>query len=186
MLLEHLPVVSTQGASKGFYLQADAAQALEKLLTDATEINGEFGGGLTIERAYTSFESQVAIYEAAQKSLGEEAVWFEDVAGESEYQLGYTVSFALDEDWNDAVEIGEDGTLSYEKCEETLTDLQRQQIAWLRENAYRYGFVIRYEEGKEEQTQKAWQPFTLRYVGTDHARAMHDQSRCMEEMSFAE
>ena len=40
------------------------------------------------------------------------------------------------------------------------------------------------EEGKEEKTKKAWQPFTLRYVGTENARIMHDQDLCMEEMTF--
>ncbi len=184
-LLEHLPVVSTQAESKGLYLRAEAATALQQLMEDATEINGELGGGLTIERAYTSFESQVALYEQAVSEHGEQASWFEDMPGESEYQLGYTVSFALNDSWEEQVEIAEDGSLDYSACEEELSDLQRQQISWLRENAYRYGFVIRFEEGKEAQTQKAWQPFTLRYVGVENARTMHEQDSCMEEMNFA-
>ena len=47
-----------------------------------------------------------------------------------------------------------------------------------------YGLDIRYEEGKEHLTGKAWQPFTLRYVGEEYARAMHDNGLCMEEMTF--
>lgn len=183
-LLEHLPVVSTKGESKGFYLRADAAQALTELLKDASEINGETGGGLKIARAYTSFESQVALYEEAQEQYGNEVSLFEDVPGESEYQLGYVVSFELSDDWNKLIKINKDGSYDYSECEKELSDLQRQQLSWLRENAYRYGFIIRYEEGKEEKTKKAWQPFTLRYVGTENARIMHDQDLCMEEMTF--
>lgn len=186
VLLEHLPVVSTKGNSKGFYLQSEAAEALIQLLEDAKEINGTNAGGFVIDQAYTSFETQVALYEEGQENYGDRVSWFVDLPGESEFQLGYTVSFALEDDkWNEKIQIKKDGSFDYTECEESLTDLQRQQIAWLRENAYRYGFVIRYEEGKEEQTKKAWQPFTLRYVGEENARVMHDQNKCMEEMNFA-
>ncbi len=185
VLLEHLPVVSTQGDSKGFYLQSEAAEALTKLLDDAKEINGEEAGGFVIAQAYTSFETQVSLYEEAQEQYGDAISWFVDPPGESEYQLGYTVSFVFDDSWNENVELNKDGSFNYEKIEDELSELQRQQISWLRENAYRYGFVIRYEEGKEGQTKKAWQPFTLRYVGEENARTMHDQNKCMEEMQFA-
>lgn len=185
VLLEHLPVIETSGDSKGFYLQTDAAEALSRLIEDASEINGEKGGGLTIDRAYTSFESQVSLYENAEEEYKENVSWFEDMPGESEFQLGYTVSFQLNADWNSLVKIKKDGELDYSACEESLTDLQRQQIAWLKENAYRYGFVIRYVEGKESVTKRAWQPFVLRYVGEENARTMHDQNKCMEEMNFS-
>ena len=56
-LLQHVPVVSTSGQSKGFYLCENAVEALSRLLSDATEINGEEGGGLRVAQAYTSFEA---------------------------------------------------------------------------------------------------------------------------------
>ena len=186
-LLQHVPVVSTSGQSKGFYLCENAVDALRRLLSDATEINGEEGGGLRVAQAYTSFESQVALYEEAQEIYEDAVSWYDDVPGESEFQLGYTVRFELDDGWEENIEKARDGErFDYSEAETALTDLQRQQISWLRENAYRYGFVIRYEEGKELLTGKAWQPFTLRYVGEENARAMHDGDLCMEEMTFSE
>lgn len=186
-LVEGLPVVATQGTSKGFYLHPDVIEPLTELLRDAGEINGTAGGGLQIERAYTSFEAQVSIYDTAQKTYQSAVSYYEDIAGESEFQLGYTVRFALPEEFYETVEKERDkDTFHYEEALAELSDLQREQITWLKENAHRYGFVIRYEQGKESITKKAWQPFTLRYVGKDNARRMHDENRCMEEMQFAE
>ena len=66
-------------------------------------------------------------------------------------------AFELDDEWEKSVEEKRSGErFDYANAESALTDLQRQQISWLRENAYRYGFVIRYEEGKEHLTGKAW------------------------------
>ena len=165
--------------------RAGTRKALSRLLSDATEINGEEGGGLRVAQAYTSFEAQVSRYETAQEDYGDAVSWYSDVPGESEFQLGYTVRFELDDEWEKNVEEKRSGErFDYADAESALTDLQRQQISWLRENAYRYGFVIRYEEGKEHLTGKAWQPFTLRYVGEEYARTMHDNGLCMEEMTF--
>ena len=74
-LLQHVPVVSTSGRSKGFYLCENAVEALSRLLSDATEINGEEGGGLRVAQAYASFEAQVSRYETAQEDYGDAVSW---------------------------------------------------------------------------------------------------------------
>ena len=38
---------------------------------------------------------------------------------------------------------------------------------WVNENAYRYGFVIRFPKGKENETGYKYESWHLRYVGTD-------------------
>ncbi|MCI8574869.1 MAG: D-alanyl-D-alanine carboxypeptidase family protein [Bacilli bacterium] len=38
---------------------------------------------------------------------------------------------------------------------------------WVNENAYRYGFVIRFPKGKEKETGYKYESWHLRYVGTD-------------------
>lgn len=43
---------------------------------------------------------------------------------------------------------------------------------WLLANAYRYGFIVRYPEGKQTITGWPWEPWHFRYVGTDVATAM--------------
>ena len=43
---------------------------------------------------------------------------------------------------------------------------------WLLANAYRYGFIVRYPEGKQAITGWPWEPWHFRYVGTDVAAAL--------------
>jgi D-alanyl-D-alanine carboxypeptidase len=49
-------------------------------------------------------------------------------------------------------------------------------------NAWEYGFVVRYPEGKEAVTGYIWEPWHLRYVGKDLSTAMHNSGiTTMEE-----
>ena len=79
--------------------------------------------------------------------------------GQSEHQLGI------------AVDIGGDGVNS--------SDAQTQR--WLRNNAWQYGFVLRYPEDKAEITGMDHAPEHYRYVGKEAAAAMQEQGLCLEE-----
>ncbi|NYI41835.1 M15 family metallopeptidase [Demequina lutea] len=46
---------------------------------------------------------------------------------------------------------------------------------WLAANAYRYGYIVSYPNGKEAVTGYKWEPWHLRFVGLDVAASMHDQ-----------
>lgn len=52
---------------------------------------------------------------------------------------------------------------------------------WLANNCYRFGFVLRFPEDKEEQTGIIYEPWHFRYVGRTHATAMHELNMCLEE-----
>ena len=45
---------------------------------------------------------------------------------------------------------------------------------WLNNNCYKYGFIIRYPKGKEEQTGYMYEPWHIRYVGTDIATILYN------------
>ena len=45
---------------------------------------------------------------------------------------------------------------------------------WLNNNCYKYGFIIRYPKGKEEQTGYMYEPWHIRYVGTDVATILYN------------
>lgn len=53
--------------------------------------------------------------------------------------------------------------------------------AWLTENCQNYGWVVRYETGKEELTGIWDEPWHFRYVGVPHAVEMVRQGYCLEE-----
>jgi D-alanyl-D-alanine carboxypeptidase len=52
---------------------------------------------------------------------------------------------------------------------------------WLAANCHRYGFIIRYPAGKEHITGYMYEPWHVRYVGTEHATAMAESGQCLEE-----
>lgn len=53
--------------------------------------------------------------------------------------------------------------------------------AWIKENIHKYGFVLRYPEGKEDITGFASNEHVYRFVGVEHAKAMYEQGLTMEE-----
>lgn len=52
---------------------------------------------------------------------------------------------------------------------------------WLAANCHRYGFIIRYPAGKEHLTGYMYEPWHVRYVGTEHAAALYESGLCLEE-----
>ena len=56
-----------------------------------------------------------------------------------------------------------------------------QEFQWLIMNAHKYGFVLRYPEGKTEITGMIYQPWHWRYVGVEAATEMKEKNLCLEE-----
>ena len=79
--------------------------------------------------------------------------------GKSEHQLGT------------AVDINADKL----KCS------NEEVYAWLLENAYKYGFILRYPLEKQEITGIGYEPWHYRYVGIEAAREIYEQGICLEE-----
>ena len=52
---------------------------------------------------------------------------------------------------------------------------------WLYDNAYRYGFILRYPEGKEAVTGIDYEPWHYRYVGGEAARQIYEGGLTLEE-----
>ncbi len=53
---------------------------------------------------------------------------------------------------------------------------------WLRDNSYRYGFILRYPKGKEDITGIAYEPWHFRYVGKDAAEIIKEEALSLEEL----
>lgn len=52
---------------------------------------------------------------------------------------------------------------------------------WLRENCWRFGFILRYQKGKEHITGYAYEPWHLRYVGVPLAYYLYTNNLTLEE-----
>lgn len=49
-----------------------------------------------------------------------------------------------------------------------------KEYKWLQENCYKYGFILRYPEGKYEETGYEYEPWHYRYVGVDLATYLYN------------
>ncbi|MBQ6809566.1 MAG: M15 family metallopeptidase [Clostridia bacterium] len=91
-------------------------------------------------------------------------------AGESESETGLTV------------EIATRRGMTIEEMEES--DLYK----FAKENMYKYGFVLRYPQGKESITGYNYSPFIFRYVGstgeTNHAQYIFEKNLTLEEYTY--
>lgn len=52
---------------------------------------------------------------------------------------------------------------------------------WIEENAWKYGFVLRYPEDKTEITGIQYEPWHIRYVGLPHSAIMKEKNFVLEE-----
>lgn len=162
----------------------DVQSDLESMKQDyANAMNNE--SSLTFESGYLSYEQCFESYSTNTQAYPEHTDLFFS-AGQNEQQLGYTICLSGSTAW--MTSILENDVLTshdYDSIYNELDSSIQTQLEWLLENSYRYGFVLRYPQDKEEQTNYVYQPFVLRYVGKDTAKKMHDQNLCMEEMSFS-
>ena len=122
------------------------------------------GYELQLTGGYRSFEDQQEMYDRFVRDFGTQ-VAAERVAlpGRSEHQTGL------------AVDVGEVGLPDDEEFGETASS------AWVRDNAHRFGFIVRYPPDKADITGYANEPWHLRYVGLDLATELHASGLTMEE-----
>lgn len=143
-------------------LRAEAAEAIERLFARAAEE----GIALVGVSGYRSYERQREIFAAHLADLGEEeANRVSARPGQSEHQTGLAIDVSSPE---------VDGLL-VESFGETKAG------RWLAQNAPKYGFIIRYPRGKENVTGYLYEPWHLRYVGTEDALAMAELGLTLEE-----
>lgn len=56
-----------------------------------------------------------------------------------------------------------------------------KEFAWLKENAHKYGFILRYPKEKEHITGFAYEPWHYRYVGNEVATLIYNKNITFEE-----
>ena len=60
-------------------------------------------------------------------------------------------------------------------CEIETCFAETPEGRWAADNAYKYGFVVRYQKGKQNITGYIYEPWHLRYVGKELAAELHLQ-----------
>ena len=124
--------------------------------------------------SYRSQERQQELYDNKVQRVMAEGVSLEAAQAEaarwvarpgtSEHQTGLAVDIV---------------SLSNQMLDETQESTPEFQ--WLAENAWKYGFILRYPSDKSEKTGIAYEPWHFRFVGKEAAEEMHDLGLCLEE-----
>ncbi|MFS0749096.1 D-alanyl-D-alanine carboxypeptidase family protein [Oceanobacillus sp. 1P07AA] len=161
LVIPNVPFPFTEDIPKKYMRQA-AADALEELFADAQKE----GLDLYAQSGYRSYDRQDTIFAANAAENGEKhANTFSARPGESEHQTGLAMDVTSPEvNFNLETEFGE-----------------TNEGKWVKENAAKYGFIIRFPEGKEDITKYQFEPWHLRYVGHKAAEEIMNEDITLEE-----
>ena len=119
---------------------------------------------IKITTGYRSYYFQSTLYNNYVGIDGKEkADTYSARPGYSEHQLGYSC------------DITDNNNVSFQNFKYT------EEYKWLQDNAYKYGFIQRYPEGKEYITGFIFESWHYRYVGVDIATYIYENNITYEE-----
>ena len=137
-------------------LDAEVYERFMELKTDAARDSIE----INFMSGFRSYSEQVNVYKGWVEKYGEEADRVSARPGHSEHQLGLAI------DVNEA----------------TFDFADTPEGKWLRENCYRYGFILRYPSFEAEAiTGYMYEPWHIRYLGDETAYYVHFSGLTLEE-----
>jgi len=153
---ERLVSTSRAGMQSGYEVIPEVLDDLEALHQASIRADAE----VAVRWAYRSYAEQEGVFAMWSAEAGRErALRISARPGHSEHQLGTGLDFrsadSLTPPWE------------YEDWGKT------DPGAWMRENSWRYGFVLSFPRGLEEETCYDYEPWHFRYVGREIAAAIH-------------
>ncbi len=157
-------VDGTLVVNKKYSIPKDYTPGLKDTTYDAfTKLKQEAkkkGYTIQILSGYRNYADQEKLYNDYVKKYGKEkADTFSAEPGHSEHQTGL------------ALDVG--------KLDTSFGNTPAGK--WLAANAYKYGFIIRYPEGKEKITGYQYEPWHIRYLGKDLAQKVYKSGLTLEE-----
>lgn len=156
---ENLEPIDIAYARSGMQLVREAKEAFETLSEDAKKE----GMNIIAMSSYRSYDYQVNLYDNYVATDGKEAAdTYSARAGYSEHQTGLAVDVY-------------NKVLPYTSFEET------EEFNWMQENAYKYGFILRFPKDKVNITGYQYESWHYRYVGKEAAKYIHDHDLTLEE-----
>ncbi len=155
----NLELISTEFSNENKYLRTEAKEAFENLSRDAKAL----GYKITAVSTYRDYAYQEKLY---NEYIEEKGLEYADNCsarpGHSEHQTGLAVDV-------------EGSNNDYDEFENS------KEFTWMKDNAYKYGFILRYPKGKEKITGFKYEPWHYRYVGVDTAKIMYEENIILEE-----
>lgn len=144
-------------------MRSAAYEALKELFTAAQE---EAGYELHARSGYRSYYTQASLYSSYVESYGQSAAdKYSAKPGQSEHQTGLAMDITCE-------------ALNF-KLDDTFGETEEGK--WVAENAHRFGYIIRYPKGKEDITGYMYEPWHIRYLGTELAEKVYESGLTLEE-----
>jgi len=145
-------------------MRETAANALYSLF-DAAEEDGIY---LYAHSGYRSYRTQKTMYYRRLESRGRDD-GIVQYPGASEHQSGL------------AIDVINKSGIGKNFTNDAFSNSKEGK--WLAENCWDYGFIIRYQEDKEDITGIGYESWHIRYVGVQVAQYMRDQHLSLEEFT---
>ena len=140
-------------------LDKDAYEAWKLMKSDAASL----GLNLWAQSGYRSYDYQNDLYKGYIKRNGKTAAdTFSARPGASEHQTG--LAFDLNTISNSFKDTAEG--------------------KWVAKNAYIYGYILRYPEGKTNETGYIYEPWHIRYVGKELAKKLYNNGNWITMESY--
>ena len=147
------------GSDECHQLKKEPAEAIEEMFAAAREDGYE----IIMRTGYRSYGYQAALYESYKEKDGEEAAdKYSARPGSSEHQSGL------------CCDVGIEG-------KDLNTFEGTDEAKWIADNSWKYGFVVRYPQDKEDITGYMYEAWHIRYVGKEAAKYMHEKNLTLEE-----
>lgn len=162
--------ISLKTLDNGYQVDERCAADLSNMLKDCQDegfcpvICSAYRTGEKQERLFSNKVKRLMSQGYSEEDARVEAAKVVAVPGTSEHQLGL------------AVDIVDASNQMLDESQEH-TKVQK----WLMENSWRYGFILRYPNGKSEITGIIYEPWHYRYVGREAAKEIYEQEVCLEE-----
>ncbi len=135
------------------WMSPETSKAYQKMAQAANAA----GHNLNVKSAYRSWSDQDWIFrDYCRRDSLENALTYSARPGHSEHQTGL------------AMDLVASGT------QEAKQPRQAAALAWLNENAYKYGFILRYPENKTHETGYIFESWHYRYVGEELAAILYN------------
>ena len=154
-----LEKISLEYSCENKYLRHIARINFEQMAKDAKKNNLN----IIAVSTYRSYEYQDKLYNNYVKEKG---IHYADMAsaraGHSEHQTGLAIDIA-------------DISLDYDNFEST------KEFIWVKNNAHKYGFILRYPKSKFHITGFKYEPWHYRYVGINIATYIFKKKLTLEE-----
>lgn len=138
------------------------------------------GKKLVLGRGYVSYKDTKKIYDNV-KNLDKDELKKQGISDAS--QVEEILDLVVDEPGHSELQTGlsvciknkNKGNIDNESFK------QSEEYTWLKDNAHKYGFILRYPEGAEKHTGKYGRSYQYTYVGKAKATAIHDSGVSLEE-----